>query len=64
MFRQPGRAARPERPGRTSGQLRDQALSLPGVRAGASTVSVPGAVAFFLDTPPRPAAVPDLFGDE
>jgi hypothetical protein len=45
-------------------QLRDHALSLPGVRAGASNVSVPGAVAFFLDKPPRPAAVPDLLGGE
>jgi len=34
-------------------QLRDHALSLPGVRAGTSNVSVPGAVAFFLDQPPR-----------
>ena len=33
-------------------QLRDHALSLPGVRAGASNVSVPGAVAVFLDHPP------------
>ena len=46
------------------GQLRDHALSLPGVRAGTSNVSVPGAVAFFLDRPPRSAAVPDLFGGE
>ena len=45
-------------------QLRDHALSLPGVREGTSNVSVPGAVAFFLDNPPRPAAVPDLFGGE
>ena len=45
-------------------QLRDHALSLPGVRAGTSNVSVPSAVAFFLDKPPRPAAVPDLFGGE
>ena len=45
-------------------RLRDHALSLPGVRGGRSNVSVPGAVAFFLDDPPRPAAVPDLFGGE
>jgi len=45
-------------------QLRDHALSLPGVRSGTSNVSVPGAVAFFLDKPPQPAAVPDLFGGE
>jgi len=38
--------------------------SLPGVRAGATNVSVPGAVAFFVNQPPRPAAVPDLFGGE
>jgi hypothetical protein len=34
------------------------------VRAGRSNVSVPGAVAFFLDDPPRPATLPDLFGGE
>jgi hypothetical protein len=45
-------------------RLRDHALSVPGVRGGRSNVSVPGAVAFFLDDPPRPAAVPDLFGGE
>jgi hypothetical protein len=45
-------------------RLRDHALSLPGVRAGRSNVSVPGAVAFFLDEPPRAAIVPDLFGGE
>jgi hypothetical protein len=45
-------------------RLRDHALSLPGVRRGRSNVSVPGAVAFFLDDPPEPAAVPDLFGGE
>jgi hypothetical protein len=45
-------------------RLRDHALSLPGVRAGRSNVSVPGAVAFFLDEPPRPAELPDLFGGE
>ena len=45
-------------------RLRDHALSLPGVRAGRSNVSVPGAVAFFLPDPPRPAEIPDLFGGE
>jgi hypothetical protein len=45
-------------------RLRDHALSLPGVRAGRSNVSVPGAIAFFLDEPPRPPALPDLFGGE
>jgi hypothetical protein len=35
-------------------RLRDYALSLPGVRGGPSNVSVPGAVAFFLDHPPPP----------
>jgi hypothetical protein len=45
-------------------RLRDHALSLPGVRGGRSNVSVPGAVAFFLDDPAHPAAVPDLFGGE
>jgi Family of unknown function (DUF5519) len=45
-------------------RLRDHALSLPGVRAGTSNVSVPGAVAFFLDRPPLPATVPDLLGGE
>lgn len=44
--------------------LRDHALSLPGVRSGRSNVSVPGAVAFFLDEPPLPATVPDLFDGE
>jgi hypothetical protein len=34
------------------------------VRGGRSNVSVPGAVAFFLDEPPRPATVPDLFRGE
>jgi hypothetical protein len=41
-------------------RLRDHALSLPGVRGGRSNVSVPGAVAFFLDDPPRPPARPPL----
>jgi Family of unknown function (DUF5519) len=45
-------------------RLRDHALSLPGVRAGRGNVSVPGAIAFFLDDPPRQAAVPDLFAGE
>ncbi len=45
-------------------RLRDHALALPGVRRGPSVISVPGAVAFFLDRPPHPPAVPDLFGGE
>jgi hypothetical protein len=45
-------------------RLRDRALSLPGVRGGHSNVSVPGAIAFFLDQPSRPATLPDLFGGE
>ncbi|WP_206515916.1 luciferase family protein [Nocardioides pantholopis] len=45
-------------------RLRDHALSLPQVRRGASRFSVPGAVAFYLDAPPEPSAVPDLFGGE
>jgi hypothetical protein len=45
-------------------RLRDYALSLPGVRGGRSNVSVPGAVAFFLDDPPNPRSAPDLFDGE
>ena len=45
-------------------RLRDHALSLPGVRRGVSNVSVPGAVAFFLEEPVQPPAIPDLFGGE
>lgn len=45
-------------------RLRDHAVLLPGVRAGRSNVSVPGAVAFFLDEPPQAAVLPDLFGGE
>jgi hypothetical protein len=44
--------------------LREHALSLPGIRGGPSNVSVPGAVAFFLDAPPQPSSLPDLFGGE
>lgn len=44
--------------------LTDHALSLPGVRRGISNVSVPGAVAFFLDEPVQRPAIPDLFGHE
>lgn len=44
--------------------LRDYALGLPGVRGGRSNVSVPGAVAFFLDQPMHPPTVPDVFGGE
>lgn len=45
-------------------RLRDHALSLPGVRRGTSRVSVPGAVAFYLDEPMNPSTMPDLFGGE
>lgn len=45
-------------------KLRDHALSLPRVRRGVSNVSVPGAVALFLDRPVQPPAIPDLFGGE
>ncbi|MGI9589062.1 MULTISPECIES: luciferase family protein [Dietzia] len=43
---------------------RDHALSLPGVRRGVSTVSVPGSVAFYLDSPVAAPALPDLLGGE
>lgn len=43
---------------------RDYALSLPGVRQGTSRVSVPSAVAFFLDAPEAAPTIPDLFGGE
>jgi|SRR5690625_1816571 len=45
-------------------RLRDHALSLPGVRRGSSRVSVPGAVAFYLDEPTNPSTMPNLFGGE
>ncbi|MEP7053714.1 MAG: luciferase family protein [Actinomycetota bacterium] len=45
-------------------RLREHALSLPGVRGGESNVSVPGAVAFFLDEPQNDPLIPDLFGGE
>lgn len=45
-------------------QLRDHALSLPGVIRGESRVSVPGAIAFHLPAPVRPAAIPDILGGE
>lgn len=45
-------------------RLRDHALSLPGVRRGESNVSVPGAVAFYLDDPVEPSRMPNLFGGE
>lgn len=45
-------------------QLRDHALSLPGVSRGTSQVSVPGTVAFFLNDPVGPALVPDVLGGE
>ena len=45
-------------------RLRDHALALPGVRPGPSQVSVPGAVAFYLDEPVEESRVPKLFGGE
>src|SRR5690349_16753036 len=45
-------------------RLRDHALSLPAVRRGRSNVSVPGAVAFFLDSPQNATELPDLLGGE
>jgi hypothetical protein len=45
-------------------RLLEHALSLPGVRRARSRVSVPGAVAFFLDQPFSEPALPDLFGGE
>ena len=45
-------------------RARDYALSLPGVRRGPSQVSVPGAVAFYLDAPVTEPSIPDLFGGE
>lgn len=45
-------------------RLRDHALALPGVRRGASQLSVPGAVAFYLDEPVEPPVIPQLFSTE
>lgn len=45
-------------------RLRDHVLALPGVRSGTSQVSVPGAVAFYLDEPGNEPQLPDLFGGE
>ncbi len=45
-------------------RVRDYVLALPGNRGGPSTVSVPGALGFFLDEPPNPAMTPDLFAHE
>lgn len=45
-------------------RLRDHALALPGVRRGRSQVSVPGAIAFYLDEPAEEPQLPDLFGGE
>lgn len=45
-------------------RLRDHALALPGVRPGPSQVSVPGAVAFYLDEPMEESLLPNLFGGE
>lgn len=44
--------------------LRDHALTLPGVRRGLSQVSVPGAVAFYLDETFEPSTMPNLIGGE
>ena len=45
-------------------RLRDHALSLPGVVAGPSQVSVPGAIAFLLDQPVNPPTIPSILGAE
>lgn len=45
-------------------RLRDHALSLPGVSRGASQVSMPGTVAFFLEAPAEPPTLPDVLGGE
>lgn len=45
-------------------QLRDHALSLPGVRRGESRISVPGTIAFFLDEPVESPTIPDILGGE
>ena len=45
-------------------RLLGHALSLPGVRRARSMVSVPGAVAFFLDRPYHQPALPDIFSGE
>lgn len=45
-------------------RLRDHALSLPGVRPGTSRVSVPGAIAFYLEEPINPTTMPNFFGGE
>lgn len=45
-------------------RLRDHALALPGVSRGSSQVSVPGAVAFYLNAPPEPPTLPAILGGE
>ena len=45
-------------------QARDYALSLPGVRRGPSRVSVPGAIAFYLDSPTAQPLIPNILGGE
>lgn len=45
-------------------RARDYALSLPGVRRGPSKVSVPGAIAFYLDSPQGERLIPDVLGGE
>lgn len=45
-------------------RLRDYALALPGVSRAASQVSVPGAIAFYLDAPAEPPTIPAVLGGE
>jgi hypothetical protein len=45
-------------------RLRDHALALPGVSRGESQVSVPGAIAFYLDAPPEPPTIQAVLGGE
>lgn len=45
-------------------RLRDHALALPGVTPGTSQVSVPGTIAFFLESPTGTPAIPDVLGGE
>lgn len=51
-------------PSELQDRARDHALSLPGVRRGLSRVSVPGAVAFYLDSPVAEPAIPAILGGE
>lgn len=45
-------------------RARDYALSLSGVRRGPSRVSVPGAIAFYMDSPAAERRIPDILGGE